>query len=87
MSNTSLMESVKNALDLYQREKLTRKELISSVEINGQALENMPYALVKQIDEIEYKFMMAQFADENDSEVTEDEAIKFLVSWLEKLPK
>ena len=81
------MESVKNALDLYQREKLTRKELISSVEINGQALENMPYALVKQIDEIEYKFMMAQFADENDSEVTEDEAIKFLVSWLEKLPK
>ena len=78
---------MQTALEMYQHKEITRKELISSVEINGRALENMSYALIKELDEIEYKLTRAQFADEDSFLPDEEEAVQFLVNWLEKIPK
>ena len=47
----------------------------------------MPYALVKEIDDIEYQLTVAQFSDEEDCLPTDVEALSQLSSWLSKVPR
>ncbi len=87
MSNTSLINRIKESLNKYQNKEIQRKALISSLEENGRALEMMPYALIKEINEIEYQLTVAQFSDEEGCVPTEEEAISRLAAWLDKVPR
>ncbi len=87
MSNVSLLNRIEDALEKYQRGEINRKALISAVEDNGRALEMMPYTLFKEIDQIEYRLTVAQFADEDDFVPEEQEVISQLRQWLAKVPR
>lgn len=87
MSDVSLLNRIEEALSKYQRGEINRKALISAVVDNGRALEMMPYALIKEIEEIEYHLTIAQYADEDDFMPNEEEVIGHLKKWLTKVPR
>ena len=87
MSNSRLLSRIECAIDEYQKRKINRKALISSIRENGRALELMPYKLIKEIEEIEYQFTVAQFYDEEECLPSEADAIASLTKWLSEVPR
>ena len=86
MSNISIKERIKKSILEFRSGKIDIKALKSSIELNGHSLEMMPYALVQEIDEIEYRLTIAGLADEEDSEISIEEVLKHIEKWLEKVP-
>lgn len=86
MSNARLVERIESSLAEYRAGNIDLETLISAITEQGSALEMMPYALVKEIDEIEYQLTASQFSDEDKSLPSEVEAITRLTQWLSKVP-
>ncbi|KRG73373.1 hypothetical protein ABB30_15350 [Stenotrophomonas ginsengisoli] len=86
MSNTTLKKRIVDAIDQFERGQLSLVALRSAVVDNGQALEAMPYPLIKEIDDIEYKLTLSQWYDEEGCEVSPEEALSALKSWLSRVP-
>jgi hypothetical protein len=87
MSNNTLVRRMETALSRYLQKEISRKELISSVEENGRALEMMPYNLIKEIDEIEHQLTVSQWAEEDGFLPEEEQVLVQLRQWLQKIPK
>jgi hypothetical protein len=86
MSNNSLVTNIRKSIDAFQAGRIGMDALRSSIETNGQALEGIPYELIKQIDDIEYKLSMSQFADDEECETHVDDVVKIINVWLGKFP-
>ena len=86
MSNASLKSRIRQCIDRFRTGDATIDDLISTVESNGGALENMPYELIKEIDSIEHTLTLAKFADEEDCDGQPDEAVASIEAWLSKVP-
>jgi hypothetical protein len=86
MSNRSIKERIEKSVDDFKAEKINIKMLKDSIELNGRALEMMPYSMIKEIDEIEYKLTVSQFADEEDCYPNIEEVLKLIEAWLKKVP-
>lgn len=86
MSNRSIKERIEKSLDDFKGEKINIKMLKDSIVLNGRALEMMPYSMIKEIDEIEYKLTVSQFADEEDCDANIEEVLKSIDLWLKKVP-
>jgi hypothetical protein len=74
------------SVDSFKQGRSSISALKSSIELNGQALENMPYDMIKEIDDIEYLLTMSEFADEEDCEVETEKAMLKIESWLRNVP-
>jgi hypothetical protein len=46
----------------------------------------MPYPVIKELEEIEYKLTVSQFADEEDHYPDIEEVLEFIDTWLAKVP-
>ena len=86
MSNQSLKDGIEKSIEQFRAGKLSIKDLKNSIEINGQALEMMPYELIKELDEIEYKLTVSQFTDEEECFPNIEGVLIFIKSWLTKVP-
>ena len=86
MSNRSIKDRIEKSLDDFKTGKINIKTLKDSIEVNGRALEMMPYSMIKEIDEIEYKLTLSQFADEEDCDANIEEVLKSIDLWLKKVP-
>ena len=86
MSNRTLHSRIAQALADYRAGTLGIPELRDAVVQNGRALEAMPYALIREIDAIEYDLTAAQFAEEEDCVPNIGSAIAKLEAWLNALP-
>ena len=86
MSNESLKKRITLAIDSFNKGSITIEALKSAIELNGQALEGMPYDMVKEFDDIEHLLTMSQFAGEEgcDSEIVK--VIPLIEVWLNKVP-
>jgi len=86
MSNRTIKERIETALIDFNEGKIDLTTLKGCIELNGQALEAMPYELIKDIDEIEYQLTQCEFADEEGCEYDVDSALSFIKTWLSKVP-
>jgi len=86
MSNRSNKERIEKSVDDFKEEKISIKMLKDSIELNGRALEMMPYSMIKEIDEIQYRLTVSQFADEEDCYANIEEVLKSIDAWLKKVP-
>lgn len=86
MSNQSLKNKILNSLTLYKDGEISIDELKSAIDKNGRAFENMPYALIKDIEDIEYELTVSIAAAEDDCDASCDEAIILIETWLKKIP-
>ena len=86
MSNTSIKQFIIKAVEDFKEEKINISQLKNSFEVNSQALEMMPYEMIKEIDDIEYKLTMSQFADEEGCETNIETALASIEAWLNKVP-
>ena len=73
-------------MEAFKAGEIDIKALKESIELNGNALEMMPYTTIKEIDDIEYKLTVSQFADEEDCYPNIEEVLKVIEAWLEKVP-
>ncbi|MCH2159754.1 MAG: hypothetical protein MK096_13385 [Oleiphilaceae bacterium] len=86
MSNESIKKRIEESLTKFEIGELNLNALKESIELNGQALESMPYDLIKDIDEIEYQLTQCAFADEEDCQYDVATTISFIKNWLSKVP-
>lgn len=86
MSNRTLIKRMESAIEEFKADQINIEQLKDSIELNGNALEMMPYSMVKDLSEIEYKLTVSQFADEEECYPDIEETLKFIESWIEKLP-
>ncbi len=86
MSNMSIKDRIEKALFEFENKRLGIEALRDCIELNGQALEAMPYNLIKAIDEIEYQLTQCQLAEDEDCEHDIDSTIIFIKGWLNKIP-
>jgi hypothetical protein len=86
MSNKSIKQRIEASIQEFKADKISIKDLKESIELNGNALEMMPYPMIKELDEIEYKLTVSQFADEEDCYSNIEEILEFIAAWLEKVP-
>jgi hypothetical protein len=86
MSNRSIKERIEKSIDDFKEDKINIKMLKESIELNGRALEMIPYSMIKEIDEIEYKLTVSQFADEEDWYPNIEDVLKLIEAWLKKVP-
>jgi hypothetical protein len=82
----SIKDRIEKALFEFENNRIGIEALIGCIELNGQALEAMPYNLIKEIDEIEYQLTQCQIADDEDCEYDIDSTIIFIKGWLNKIP-
>jgi len=86
MSNKSIKERIEKSIEAFKSGKITLKDLKESIELNGTALEMVPYPMIKELDDIEYKLTMSQFADEEDCYSNIEEVLHYIEVWLERVP-
>jgi hypothetical protein len=86
MSNRTLHNRIAQALAAYRSGSIGIPALRDAVVHNGRALEAMPFALVKEIDDIEYDLTAAQFAEEEDCIADTRGTIEKLERWLNAVP-
>lgn len=86
MSNITIKRRIEESLKAFRAKNIDIKALKESIELNGNALEKMPYSAIKEIDDIEYKLTVSQFADEEDCYPNIEEVLKAIEAWLEKVP-
>ncbi|MFG1489970.1 hypothetical protein ABMA58_12040 [Oceanospirillum sp. HFRX-1_2] len=75
------------ALTDFESDQLSLVALKECIEINGPALESVPYKSIEDIDEIEYQLTQCQFFDEEFFECNIEPAISFIKCWLNNFPK
>ena len=86
MSNRTIKERIETALVDFNENKISLSTLKGCIELNGQALEAMPYELIRDIDEIEYQLTQCEFVDEEGCEYDIDSTLLFIKDWLSKVP-
>jgi len=86
MSNRTLHGRIAQALADYRTGTIGIPALRDAVVQNGRALEAMPYALVQEIDDIEYDLTAGQFAEEENCIPNVGSALERLESWLRAVP-
>jgi len=86
MSNRTLHNRIAQALAAYRAGSIGIPALRDAVVQNGRALEAMPYALVKENDDIEYDLTAAQFSVEEDCLPNVSGTLAKLESWLSAVP-
>ena len=86
MSNITIKCRIEESVEAFRAGKIDIKALKESIELNGNALEMIPYSAIKEIDDIEYKLTVSQFADEEDCYPNVEEVLKVIEAWLEKVP-
>lgn len=62
------------------------EELKSSIELNGRAMENMPYDLIKDIDNIEYQLTISEISYQEGVGVINGDVLDAIYLWLDKVP-
>lgn len=70
----------------FESNQLSLVALKECIELNGQALEAMPYNLIKDIDEIKYQLTQCQFAEEEGCQYSTESTISFIKDWLNHVP-
>ena len=86
MSNKSIKQILERSIEEFKAGKISIKELKDSIELNGNTLEMMPYQMIKELDDIEYKLMVSQFADEEYCYPNIEEVLNFIDEWLQRVP-
>lgn len=86
MSNKSIRERIEKSVEEFKCGKINTQVLKESIVLNGRALEMMSYAMIKEIDDIEYKLTVSQFADEEDCYPNIEEVLEQIEMWLQKVP-
>ena len=86
MSNTTIKQRIEESIQEFKSGKISIKDLKDSIELNGNVLEMMPYPMIKELEEIEYKLTVSQFADEENCYPNIEEALEFIEAWLVKVP-
>jgi hypothetical protein len=86
MSNQSISINIKKSIEDFKAGKINIKSLKESIELNARSLEMMSYSMIKEIDDIEYKLTVSQFADEEESYPNIEEVLEYIEAWLEKVP-
>ena len=79
-------QRIEKSLQSFKAGELGIEALKQSIELNGNALEMMPYSAIKIIEDIEYKLTVSQFSEEEGCYPNIDEVIKCIEAWLEKVP-
>jgi len=86
MSNKSIKKYIEKSIEEFRSGKISVKSLKESIELNGRALEMLPYSMIKALDDFEYKLTLSQFADEEDSYPTTKQVLSQIEEWLTKVP-
>jgi hypothetical protein len=86
MSNRTIKCRIEKAIIDFKENKIKLNDLKNCIELNGHALESMPYNLIKDIDEIEYQLTQCNFADEEDCEFDIVSTLSFINTWLNNVP-
>lgn len=86
MSNESIKQRITKLIKDFKANKIDLRKLRGSIELDGRALEMMPFSMIKDLEEIEYKSMVAQFAQEEDCAPKTEEVIELLEAWLRNVP-
>ena len=87
MSNVTLKARIVRALAEFEAGRMDHAGLRSAVVENGRALEAIPYALVKGIDDLEYLLTTSQWYDEEGCETSREEALSAVKRWLAQVPE
>ena len=86
MSNKTLLDSIREKLELLEQGKITYKAFKEFLEMSINALEGVPYEVIKKSGYFEHQFTMAQFASEEECEYPQiEKVIAELKSWLDAL--
>jgi len=86
MSNTTLKQRIAQAVADFEAGRINLAGLQNTIAGNGNALEAMPYALIKELGDIEQTLTVAQWYQEEDCEVSPQEALNAIRSWLSRVP-
>lgn len=87
MSNSSLIARIESVLEDVRLGRTSTKSAATSLRNNGRALEAMPYALVKELEDIALDLDIAAWADEDDCVPDLAAILTRTVSWLEQVPR
>jgi hypothetical protein len=82
MSNKSIKHRIEKTIKDFKGGKINIKILKDSIELNSRVLEMMAYSLIKELDEIEYKLTVSEFADEQDCYSDVEEVLEYKEAWL-----
>ena len=86
MSNKTIKQRIENSIQEFKAGKISIRDLTESIELNSNALEMMPYPMIKELEEIEYKLTISQFADEANCYPNTEEVLELIEAWLAKVP-
>ena len=87
MSNRSLVERIGSAVQSFHSGDLDAKRLAESLELNGRALEGMPYPLFKELDALIYELEICGFADEEETIADAASVVRKVEQWLHSIPR
>jgi hypothetical protein len=86
VSNAALVQRIREALDQFLKGESTRDALISTLDLNGHALEGLSGNEIQRLRDLVYQLEVCSFADEvsdiDDCSVVVDR----VRSWLLSLP-
>ncbi|WOT05867.1 hypothetical protein [Shewanella youngdeokensis] len=86
MSNLSIKTRIHNSILKLEKGEISLQELSDVIELNGDALESMPYELIENIREIEYQLTQCQFSELEYCEYEIESTLSFIKNWLSKIP-
>lgn len=87
MSNASLVHRIEQLLLSLRRQEILSSSAASSFLLNGQALEALPYHLVKEMEGIGMDLEIAAWHDEEGFSPNIGAVISRAEEWLAKVPR
>ena len=86
MSNNTIKHRIEESIQEFKAGKISIKELKDSIELNGNALEMLPYPMIKELKQIEYKLTVSQFSDKEACYPNTEEVLEYIETWLANVP-
>lgn len=78
---------MKNNIERFEKKEIGVSEFRNTLLENGNALEAMPYSMVKELDDLEYKLTISQFYEEEGCDISPSEAIVAVKNWVGRIPE
>lgn len=87
MSNNSLIDRIESALAAVRTQEATAQFLADAIRSNGRALEGMPYALIKELEDLAMDLDIASWHDEDGFLPDLPSILSRVDRWLLQLPR
>lgn len=85
MSNVTLIESLERELDLYKSGQFPRDQIAKRLKDHIDALEGIPYSVIKEAGQFQYELEIDGFYCEEGSVSKSDELHAKIRDWLREL--